>query len=116
MLDCLRFLGMSNFNEIESMTLDEYELRMKAYRLGEVDKEYYIYLQAWTNSNVQATKKQGKDKIVPVFQTFKQFFDYEKRLEEAFGGCGDNEQEKRLKSIAVKVQEYERRRMNSGNL
>lgn len=73
---------MSDFAEIDRMTLYEYEMRMKASDLRRVDREYEIHLQAWANWNVQAMKKSGKRKRVPVFKTFKQFFDY-KEAEQA---------------------------------
>lgn len=115
-MDCLRYLGMTDFKEIDRMTLYEYGMRMKAHRLRQVDREYEIHLQAWANHNVQATKRQGKDKAVPVFKTFKQFFDYEKRIEEVTGERRDRAQEDRLKQIALKVQEYKRRQGNHGEL
>ena len=63
------------------MTLYEYEMKMKAYNLARVDKEYDIYLSAWVNQLAGATKEKGK-KQVPVFKTFEDFFDYKKRLRE----------------------------------
>ena len=116
MINCLRFLGMSDFREINAMTLYEYELRMKAQRLREIDKEYEIHLQAWANHSVQATRRQGKDKAVPVYKTFKQFYDYEKYVRGAMGVRKNRAQEERLKRIAVRVREYERGRLESGEL
>ena len=107
---------MSDFREIDCMTLYEYGLRMKAHRLKAVDREYEIYLQAWANCNVQATKKQGKDKVVPVFKTFQQFYDYERRIREVLEENKERVREERLKKIAKRVQEYERRQARYGNL
>ena len=45
---------MNEIEAIERMTLYEYELRMRAYRLKMVDEEYWIYLQAWVNREVKA--------------------------------------------------------------
>lgn len=59
------------------MTISEYELRLKAYRLKRLDEQESIYQQAWANWQVQSTKEQGK-KQVPVYSTFKKFFDKEK--------------------------------------
>lgn len=42
--------------------MEEYELRMEAYRLQQVDEEEKIYLQAFLNFAVQATDKKGKAK------------------------------------------------------
>ncbi|WP_428816001.1 hypothetical protein [Lactococcus lactis] len=59
------------------MTISEYELRLKAYRLKRLDEQEFIYQQAWANWQVQSTKQQG-NKQVPVYSTFKKFFDKEK--------------------------------------
>ena len=67
--------------DIEVLSLYEYQMRMKAYQLARVDKEYDMHLQAWLNHAVKATKEQGK-KQVYVYKNFKDFFDYEKRIKE----------------------------------
>lgn len=67
--------------DVEVLTLREYTLRMKAYQLQRVDREYEMHLQAWLNHAVTATKEQGK-KQVPYYKKFKEFYDYEKRLKE----------------------------------
>ena len=54
---------------------------MKAHELRKIDKEYDMHLQAWLNVQAQSTKEQGK-KQVPVYKTFKEFFDYEARIRE----------------------------------
>ncbi len=115
-MNCLRFLGMSDFREIDAMTLYEYDLRMRAHRLRGIDKEYEVHLQAWANHTVQATRRQGKDKVVPIYKTFKQFFDYEKYVKEATGVSKSRVQEERLRKVALRVQEYERRRLADGEL
>lgn len=66
------------------MTIPEYELRLKAYRLKRLDEQEFIYQQAWANWQVQSTKQQGK-KQVPVYSTFKKFFDKEKFENEILG-------------------------------
>lgn len=108
---------MQDFKDIECMTLHEYGLRMKAHRLKEIDRAYEIHLQAWASSIVQATKKQGKDKIVPVYKTFDQFFDYEGKIREVLNEHEEDAQEDRLRQIAHKVREYHgRRRAIDGEL
>jgi len=83
-INCFRYLGFTSLYDIKILTLQEYLLRMKAYRLQQVDKEYDMHLQAWHNHRVTWTKEQG-NKQVPVYRTFKEFFDYEKRLKEVLG-------------------------------
>lgn len=56
---------------------------MKAYQFKQVDKQRDMHLQAWLNATVKATKPiNGGKKSEPVYKTFNQFFDYEKRVKE----------------------------------
>ena len=55
------------------MTLVEYELRMEAYQLKQVDRQNEIAQQAWMNQQVQATT--GSKTPKPKYQTFDDFFD-----------------------------------------
>ncbi len=113
-LNSLRYLGMRDFPEIRRMTLYEYNMRMKAFRLQQVDRDYDLHLLAWESWNVQAMKKQGKNKTVPVFKTFKQFFDYEARLKGAY-----DEKEKKdpkVSNIIIGMRELEERRRRDGEL
>lgn len=65
--------------DIKVLTLYEYEARMYSYRLQQVDEEQKMHQQAWLNHQVTMTKEQG-DKQVPVFKSYKDFFNYEKEL------------------------------------
>lgn len=60
----------------------EYEARMHAYTLSQVDKERDMHMQAWLNQQVTATK--GKD-AKPAYRKFEDFFDYDKRIKELTG-------------------------------
>ena len=55
------------------MTLVEYELRMEAYQLKQVDRQNEIAQQAWMNQQVQATT--GIKNPKPKFKKFDDFFD-----------------------------------------
>jgi len=84
------------------MTYFEYEARMYAFRLSEVDKEYDMHLQAWLSHHVSATNKSGK----PQFKNFKDFFDYEKQIkdiESGLNGTNIKPQHKRMANIAAEV-------------
>lgn len=74
-------MGIKSLQEIKIMEFPEYLLKMKAYRLKRIDKEHDMHLQAWLNHQVTSTKEQGKEQV-PVFKSFKDFFDYEKRIAE----------------------------------
>ncbi|WP_206193300.1 MULTISPECIES: hypothetical protein [Virgibacillus] len=84
------------------LTLGEYALRIRAFRLQQVDKEYKMYKQAWINHQVTLTKEQGK-KQVPIYKRFKDFFDYEKHLKEVTKPKRVSDKMKRLAAIAKQV-------------
>lgn len=76
---CIRYFGLS-FEEIDRLTIPEYELMIKAYELKEIDKANERHQLAWLTVSAGATKKDGK----PVYKKFKDFFNYDaelKRLE-----------------------------------
>lgn len=75
------YLGVPDIATFEKMTIEEYELRAKAHRLRETKKERDIHWQAWLNRQVQAMEEVGSKQRY-VFKTFKEFYDYEKALNE----------------------------------
>lgn len=77
MIRFLRCFGIQDLSVFERMTIREYSIRLIAFKLRTLDKEEFIYEQAWANWQVQATKQQGK-KQVPIYSSFKKFFDKEK--------------------------------------
>ena len=95
-LNCFRFLDFKSFDEVDRLTLPEYELLMEAVRLRQVDMDYRNHLQAFLNFAVKAQKKAGKNKSKPVFAKFKRFYDYEKAVE---GVKGRGSKESRFTGI-----------------
>src|SRR5690625_7256320 len=81
------------------MTLEELELRRKAYRLQQVDKERDLHWQAWLNRQVKAMKEVGK-KQEYIFKKFKDFYDYEKHLND-INNNKINDNNHRLINIAI---------------
>lgn len=74
MINCMRYLGIDDLDVIDRMTIPEFRLRMKAYQLKQLDKEYDMFAQAWINRQSGAKKRSGK----PFYRNFKQFFDINK--------------------------------------
>ena len=62
----------------------EYLLLMEVAALNNLDKEYDIHLAAYM-TEVAGAKKQVNKKIILVYPTFKDFFDYDKRKQELLG-------------------------------
>ncbi|AAL97865.1 hypothetical protein [Streptococcus pyogenes] len=82
-LNCIRYLGMTDINEIGRLTLYEYDLLMTGKALAAVDESHKAHKQAWINYQVTATKLVGgkkNKKEVPVYKKFKDFFDYEEEI------------------------------------
>lgn len=86
------------------MTFSEYLFRMKAHALQRVDNEYDMHLQALIDRSANATEKNGK-KTSYVYKNMKDFFDYEKRIEEIEGEQRKplSETHKRMARIAKKL-------------
>lgn len=83
------------------LTIPEYNLLMKSIELQQVDKNYWVHLQAFKNFQVKAEKKVGKNKTRPVYNNFRKFFDYEKELDRVL-----NRKKDRFKNL----KEYIRRK------
>lgn len=99
-LNCFRYLGFKRLEEVDSLTIPEYELLMKAAKLREVDRDYREHLQAYLSFAVKAEKRSGKNKTKPVYPTFKKFYDYEKAVSEVL------EPKKGKKSRLMEIREY----------
>lgn len=85
-LNCFRYLGFKSFDELDKLTIPEYNLLMEAVQLREVDKDYRNHLQAFLNFAVKAERKAGKYKTKPVYQYFKKFYDREKAIKAVRNG------------------------------
>lgn len=95
-LNCFRFLGFKSLDEVDRLTIPEYELLMKAVELREADLDYRLHMQAFLNMQVKAKKKTGKFKEKFVFTTFEKFYNRQKAIDkimnpkkkERFAGIG----------------------------
>lgn len=73
-------MGFKSLDEVNRLTIPEYNLLMEALELREVDKDYRIHQQAFLNFAVQAKRKSGKNKEKPVYTSFKKFFNYDRAI------------------------------------
>ena len=80
-LNCFRYLNFRSLDEVDQLTIPEYNLLMRAVELKAVDDAYLIHLQAFKIFEVQATKKSGKRRR-PVYDRFSKFFDYDRAVRE----------------------------------
>ena len=83
------------------LTIPEYNLLMKSIELQQVDKSYWVHLQAYKNLQVKAEKKVSKNKTRPVYNNCRKFFYYEKELDRVL-----NRKKDRFKNL----KEYIRRK------
>ena len=54
---------MKSFEEVNKLTIPEYNLLMKSVELRRVDEEYRLHLQAFLNFKAKAKKKAGICKL-----------------------------------------------------
>ena len=81
-MNCVRFLDYKSLQEVDRLTIPEYELLMEGVRLKQIDSDYRNHLQAWLNFSAQATDKKGK----PRFKKFNKFYNYKAELKKAKDG------------------------------
>lgn len=104
MFNCFRYFDMT-ITQIEEMTLREYLIRMEAVRYRMVDDDLRIAKQAWFNQQAKAQKKKGKG-TVSAFKNFKEFYDYEKAIEQLRGKSKKlNERHRKLAQLACAFNE-----------
>ena len=83
-LNCFRFFGFKSFDEVDRLTIKEYEMLCEAEKYRQLDKHKDIALGAWLSFVATAKKKVGKN-FKPVYPTFESFFDYSKELKRMNG-------------------------------
>lgn len=98
---------MTDLREIDRMTYREFRLRLKAYELRQLDREYDIALLAWQVREIGAKKKSGKNAYKYVYDSFRKFFDYEKQEKKIMGL---DEPAKREKTAAERYKDYMRKK------
>lgn len=90
------------------MTLREFELRMIAFKLSQVDEDMKRHEQAFLNNSVRARDKKGN----AIYKEFIDFYDYEERINEALKDTDlhknklDEKRINELKQIARNLREF----------
>lgn len=77
----MAYLGFSRIEDIEKMGLKEYQLRLEAFKIRQIEEERRVASQAWNNERVKATKGSPKHPK-RVYREFKDFFDTQKAIDE----------------------------------
>lgn len=99
----MRYCQIYDFQVLGRITLRQYYLMSKALKLQQLDEERVIYMQAWLNNQVTATKKRGK-RTAPYFRNFKEFFDYERAENLLLGKKRkENKEKNNLKTLLLKA-------------
>lgn len=83
-MNCFRFFGFTSLDQVDRLTIKEYELLCEAERYKMLDKQKDIALGAWLTFVASAKKQVGK-RLKPVYPTFESFFDYSKELRKMKG-------------------------------
>lgn len=79
-ITCFRYLGFRSFDQVDQLTIAQYEIMTEALELKLLDHDFYQHRQAFLNYAVQAQKSAGKGKSKPVYRRFRQFFDFDREL------------------------------------
>ena len=74
--NCFRFLGFRSFDEVDRLTIREYNLMMEAHAYKQADESHLVHQLAWAINVAGGRKKNG----APVYTKFAQFYDHEKTL------------------------------------
>ncbi|MDD3503898.1 MAG: hypothetical protein PHD56_14245 [Anaerostipes sp.] len=88
-ITCFRYFGFTDFDQVDKMTLAQFEIMAEAMKLREIDKDYRNHLQAFLNFRVRSKKRSGKNKERPFYSTFKKFYDYDSEIRRATGKTED---------------------------
>lgn len=94
------------------MTLAEYSLRMEAFQLAEVNRQKYVYLQAFMNQVAKSTK--GGKNPKPLYRKFDDFFDIQAQIDDVRSSYESNyvrvaENKREISEIfAKRVAEFQR--------
>lgn len=79
-VNCFRYYGFTTFDQVDRLTIAQYEIMKEALELRMFDESLHEHRQAFLNYAVQAEKPAGKGKTRPVYRRFRQFFDYDQEL------------------------------------
>ena len=96
-MNCFRFFGFKSLDEVDRLTVREYDLLCEAEQYRLLDKQKDIALTAWLGFLATAKKQVGK-RLKPVYPTFQSFFDYSKELRK-LKGDSVNELKERYKDL-----------------
>ncbi len=88
-MNCFRFFGFKSLDEVDRLTIREYEMLCEAEKYKQLDKRKDIALGAWLSFVATAQKKVGSQ-LRPAYPTFESFFDYAKELKRANGETVDD--------------------------
>lgn len=94
-INCYRHFQFKTQEEVDNLSLYEYQLKMKAKSLERLDNQLDIHLQAWVNQQATATDKKGKS----IFNNFDDFFDYDKQKRKILYGEYEPEKKQDRKLI-----------------
>ncbi len=97
------YFGITDFAEAGRMTLYEYRIRKRAWKMQQLEHERNIYLQAYINRVAKAVDKSGKKYIFPEFYDL---YDEDKRKREVLGKSFQKPVDSNLIAIAKRMQKY----------
>ena len=100
-MNCFRFFGFKTLDEVDLLTVKEYEMLCEAEKYRQIDRQRDIALGAWLSFVATAKKKVGNN-LKPVYPTFESFFDYSKQLKR-INGEAVNDLKQRYKALQERL-------------
>lgn len=81
-ITCFRYFGFTTFDQVDQLTIAQYEIMLEALDLRMLDQSLHEHRQAFLDFAVQAEKKagKGKGKTKPVYRRFSDFFNFDSEL------------------------------------
>lgn len=92
-MNCFRYFGFKSLDEVDRLTIREYQMLCEAEQYKQLDKQKDLALNAWLTFVASAKKRVGKN-LKPVYPTFESFFDYSKELRRMKGETVNDLKEK----------------------
>lgn len=113
-IDCFRYLDFKSFDEVDRLTIPQYEIMMKAHALKDVDLDYRVHELAYLTFTASATKQVGK-KMKPVYTTFRKFYDYKREQKRALERFENETDEEKFGSLSGYAEYLRKQREEKAN-
>lgn len=93
------------YSQAYNTTLEEFEVYRRAFEIQMIDSMHLVAKNAWLTQSAKATKGKGKN-IKSAYKDFKDFYDWDRELENLFTGKMLSRKVDRLSELNRLMNEY----------